>query len=171
MALRSAELGGVEVPETTWRRIEYFLSRVVRGQRGGLACYQPPPPTTTSMTAAAVCSRPVMGRPLWGRALAEAVGAINSELPGTGQTNYYYCYYATLSLHHAQREHGMAGAAWRTWNERLKETLIAHQVSDGTNRGSWSPNSVWGGYGGRVYTTAMAAMCLEVYYRFGSAEG
>src|SRR5690606_9799480 len=131
------------------------LSQVVRGQHGGLACYQPQTPTSTSMTAEALYCRQVLGKPLRGRALDEAVGAINSELPGTGQTNYYYWYYATLSLHHAQREHGMAGAAWRTWSERLKETLIAHQVSDGTNRGSWSPNSVWGGYGGRVYTTAM----------------
>ena len=28
------------------------------------------------------------------------------------------------------------------------------------------PNTVWGGYGGRVYTTAMATLCLEVYYRY-----
>ena len=25
---------------------------------------------------------------------------------------------------------------------------------------------MWGGYGGRVYTTALGAMCLEVYYRY-----
>jgi hypothetical protein len=25
---------------------------------------------------------------------------------------------------------------------------------------------MWGGYGGRVYTTSLAAMCLEVYYRY-----
>ena len=32
--------------------------------------------------------------------------------------------------------------------------------------GSWTPDGVWGGYGGRVYSTAMAALCLEVYYRY-----
>ena len=40
------------------------------------------------------------------------------------------------------------------------------QVTDGRDAGSWNTNTVWGGYGGRVYTTAMAAMCLEVYYRY-----
>ena len=35
-----------------------------------------------------------------------------------------------------------------------------------TLAGSWDPDTVWGGYGGRVYTTAMAALCLEVYYRY-----
>jgi hypothetical protein len=44
--------------------------------------------------------------------------------------------------------------------------LVAAQVSEGLNKGSWSPNTVWGGCGGRVYTTAMATMCLEVYYRY-----
>jgi hypothetical protein len=31
--------------------------------------------------------------------------------------------------------------------------------------GSWDPDPVWGGHGGRVYSTALAAMTLEVYYR------
>jgi len=35
----------------------------------------------------------------------------------------------------------------------------------GSLKGSWDPDPVWGGHGGRVYATAMAALTLEVYYR------
>ena len=49
--------------------------------------------------------------------------------------------------------------------------LVNSQVSDGPEAGSWEPNCVWGGYGGRVYSTAIAAMCLEVYYRYTERAG
>jgi hypothetical protein len=32
--------------------------------------------------------------------------------------------------------------------------------------GAWGSDTTWGGYGGRVYTTALAALCLETYYRY-----
>ena len=39
-------------------------------------------------------------------------------------------------------------------------------MKDGPQAGSWDTNDLWGGYGGRVYTTALATLTLEVYYRF-----
>ncbi len=171
MALRSAEVAGVAVPEDTWRRIDYFLNRVARGQSGGLAAYQAARGNwSRPMTAEAMYCRQVLGEPLAGAALGEALAALDDELPGDKLTNYYYWYYATLALHHAQHDNRAAAHTWSRWNDRLKRELVAAQVSDGSNAGSWSPNTVWGGYGGRVYTTAMAAMCLEVYYRYGSTD-
>lgn len=171
MALRSAELAGIDVPDDTWRRIENFLSRVRRGRSGGLAAYQARADWSHAMTAEAMYCRQVLGKPLVGAALGEALDALGSELPGEGLTNYYYWYYAALALHHAQHDGQGAQHTWNRWNERMKRELIAGQVTDGSNVGSWSPNTVWGGYGGRVYSTAMAAMCLEVYYRYGAASG
>ena len=41
------------------------------------------------------------------------------------------------------------------------------QESAGAAKGSWSPDDdLWGGYGGRVYSTAMGTLCLEVYYSY-----
>ena len=51
----------------------------------------------------------------------------------------------------------------------MTAALTKTQNTEGTEAGSWNSNTVWGGYGGRVYTTAMAAMCLEVYYRYAPA--
>lgn len=168
MALRSAELSGVRVPDETWTRIDGFLARVARGRHGGLAAYQVRTDWSRSMTAEAMYCRQVLGRPLSGAAQVEALDALAGELPGDGLTNYYYWYYAALALHHAQNDGSAARHTWNRWNDRMKRELVNAQVTDGSNAGSWSPNTLWGGYGGRVYTTAMAAMCLEVYYRYGS---
>ena len=43
----------------------------------------------------------------------------------------------------------------------MKSRLLQRQETNG----SWPTDEEWGGYGGRVYTTATAALCLEVYYR------
>jgi hypothetical protein len=43
---------------------------------------------------------------------------------------------------------------------------LESQLADGPDAGSWPPSCIWGGYGGRVYSTALGALCLEVYYRY-----
>ena len=39
-------------------------------------------------------------------------------------------------------------------------------VAGGTDDGSWAPDGKWGGGAGRVVTTALGALSLEVYYRY-----
>jgi hypothetical protein len=58
------------------------------------------------------------------------------------------------------------GKEWDQWNQQMKATLLESQVTEGSNEGSWEPNGLWAGYGGRAYSTAMAALTLEVYYRY-----
>jgi hypothetical protein len=86
--------------------------------------------------------------------------------PNPREINLYYWYYATLALHHHRASDEAAAAAWQTWNGALTDVLLDTQIDSGPDAGSWSPDTNWGGYGGRVYSTALAAMCLEVYYRY-----
>jgi hypothetical protein len=37
--------------------------------------------------------------------------------------------------------------------------------------GSWDPVGAWGRDGGRVYSTALCALILEVYYRYNNVPG
>jgi hypothetical protein len=161
MALKSAELGGIAMPALTRGGIERFLRSVASGPNGGLACYQPTRPIPTrSMTAEALVCRQFLGRVDRRETIAEATGYVLQEPPGTGVANHYYWYYATLALYQT------GGDPWRRWNEALQKKLLATQRLDGASAGSWDPDPVWGRCGGRVYSTALCALCLEVYYRF-----
>ncbi|MGL4514831.1 MAG: squalene--hopene cyclase [Lacipirellulaceae bacterium] len=174
MALRSAELAGVAIPPSTWDGAERFLASVAHGSDRGLASYLPHSGPTPTMTAEALYCRQVLGRaPHGAGATREAIALVAANPPSTQPVNLYYCYYGALALHHARGSGGddvAAAAAWSAWNQRLKQVLVPLQVAHGPNAGSWSPSTLWGGYGGRVYTTALATMCLEVYYRYDAAQ-
>lgn len=175
MALASAERAGIKIPDQTWNRVERFLRTVRRGNNGGLASYRPDSPVSTSMTAEALYCRLVLqemtGVELGEPAAAEATAQLLAAKPGAERVNLYYWYYATLALHHQQHSSDAAATAWRAWNDGMTDALTKTQLTEGNDAGSWSTNTIWGGYGGRVYTTAMAAMCLEVYYRYAPAPG
>jgi hypothetical protein len=73
----------------------------------------------------------------------------------------YYWYYGTLAMFN------MGGRWWEAWNNRLRDLLVAYQHREGDRRGSWDPPA--GGFdaiGGRVYTTALNVLNLEIYYRY-----
>ena len=159
MALRSAELAGLAVPPRTLDGARRFLSSVTSGQNRGLASYRAAEAPTRSMTAEALLCRLFLGQ-REPAAIQEAARYVLQQPPADGQANLYYWYYATLSLFQIQ------GEEWVRWNQALQEQLLRRQRTDGQFAGSWDTDTVWGGYGGRVYTTSLAAMCLEVYYRY-----
>jgi hypothetical protein len=88
------------------------------------------------------------------------------------QFDLYYYYYATQVV----RFYG--GDDWKTWNEGTKQAdgtrkggmqdwLIELQSKRPTDRGSWDPDvGVIGPSCGRMGTTCLALLTLEVYYRY-----
>ena len=160
MALKSAELAGIPIPSETRWRMHHFLKSVSSGENHGLAAYRPGQPPSRSMTAEALTCRQFLGMAPASATGLEAGDYILGQLPGEGQANFYYWYYATIGMYQLQGTH------WDRWNKALRTTLVESQSSSGPLKGSWDPNTVWGGYGGRVYTTALGTLCLEVYYRF-----
>ncbi len=160
LAIQSAHLAGVSVPDATHRGMRRFLESCSTGRHGGLASYRPHGPPTAPMTAEALFCRLFLDARRSEAAIREAVDLLMQESPQSGEINLYYWYYATIALFQLQ------GPAWETWNQHLTKRLLDTQVTSGPDAGSWPTRTVWGGYGGRVYTTAMAALCLEVYYRY-----
>ena len=74
--------------------------------------------------------------------------------------NVYHDYYASLALHHARHPQ------WETWHPQIRDHLVRTQAVAGHEAGSWHFKDHYGDVGGRLYTTAMCAMILEVYYRY-----
>ena len=61
MALKSAELAGVPIPDATREGMVHFLRSVGSGSHGGLASYRPGEQTTRSMTAEALFCWQILG--------------------------------------------------------------------------------------------------------------
>lgn len=160
MALKSAELAGIPMPEQTRQGIIRYLQSASSGRYGGRASYRPGEQVTRPMTAEALVCWQFLGLAREHPACNEAGDYLLGELPGDGVYNLYYWYYATLGMYQLQ------GAHWQQWNNALRTTLVERQIKDGPAAGSWDTNDLWGGHGGRVYTTALATLTLEVYYRF-----
>ena len=170
MSLKSAELAGIPIPARTREGMVRFLKSVTSGPHQGRASYRPGERTSRTMTAEALVCRQFLGMERTNPASDEAGDFVLEELPGKGKQNLYYWYYASLSMYQLQ------GDFWHKWNDALQPALLKSQETAGNLRGSWSPDDdLWGGYGGRVYSTAMGTLCLEVYYRYlplyGDAAG
>ncbi|MEE3370222.1 MAG: hypothetical protein VX346_12860 [Planctomycetota bacterium] len=160
MSLRTAQLAGIEVPARARTGMLRFLQSVSSTRQPGLASYRRGERSTPSMTAEALVCRFFLQVPRNTTIETGAVELLRRSLPTANPVNYYYWYYGSLGLFQ------LGGEPWKTWNGALLQTLLPRQRTEGPEAGSWDPDSVWGNYGGRVYTTALATLCLQTYYRY-----
>jgi len=174
MALQSARMAYLPVPDDTFRRAERFLDKVAL-EGGTRYPYQRGKEPTKVMTAEALLCRQYLG---WSRndeRLIDGVRYITQPenlVDYEREPNVYYWYYATQVCHH------MEGQYWEKWNSVMRQEVPEHQVKSGREAGSWDPGtrdrSVPNGYrwhttytphGGRLYVTCLSIYMLEVYYR------
>jgi hypothetical protein len=156
-AARQAGVGGLDAAEAGSRT---FLRSVSSGRAGGLAAYRAGEQPSVAMTAEALVCRLFLGMPVDHPTATEALDLIGRHPPDPRRPNAYTWYYATLASFHC------GGPQWDRWNHALQTALLPTQHRErGPYEGSWDPDPVWGGHGGRVYATALSALTLEVYYR------
>ena len=161
LALHSAEIGGITIPQDTKAKMHSFIDSCAVREGGGVAAYRPGHPPSITMTAESLAARYVLGQTVSDRVKREAKFEISGEMPSADKPNLYYWYYGTMAMYFA------GGPEWEQWNANVKSVLLSSQEhTAGDNRGSWEPNGMWAGYGGRVYSTALSTLILEVYYRY-----
>lgn len=165
MALQSARNAGMPRLEGGLQRAAHFLASVSSGSARGLAAYRPGERPSVAMTAEAAFCRLLLGLDPAHPSITEATLFLEASDIDASPFNAYSWYYATLAMFHA------GGPGWDRWNERLQRTLLPLQRRGGDNDGSWDPDPVWGGHGGRVFTTALSVLSLEVYYRYLPMSG
>jgi hypothetical protein len=161
MALHSSRLAGVAPPGHVAARAWAFLDRVSSGAAGGLAAYRPGERPSVAMTSEACLCRMLLGMDAAHPAAREAMAMLAQSPPDASHPDAYTWYYATLASFH------VGGEQWDLWNRQMQGAVLSLQRQEaGPLQGSWDPDPVWGGHGGRVYSTAMSVMTLEVYYRY-----
>jgi hypothetical protein len=166
LAVRGGNLAGLTLKRTPLMRAQGFVDSCAAGPKESKLSrygYQPGTPATVALSAAGLLTRQYLGWSKDNPDLAAGCQYLMENLPpdsGDQLGPIYYYYYATQVLHH------MEGSSFDLWNHRMRELLIRTQEKKGHKAGSWSPEGAdWGKQAGRLYSTSLALMTLEVYYR------
>ena len=158
MILKSARLGGMKVPEDSFAKARKFLDGVAVDGKGFQ--YRPGWTPSSAMIAEGLFCEQMLGAGVTTPKMEQCLNLIQKQLPSKNRVDYYYWYYGSLAMRQAQ------GQDWQSWNNKLKPILLRKQILRGNNRGAWAPEGKDSKAAGRVVTTALAALSLEVYYRY-----
>src|SRR5262249_25172952 len=132
---------------------------------GGGYSYLPGGEPSPTMTSVGLLCRLYLGTGTKNSGIRAGVERLKQSPPPTNPSNLYYYYYATQVLHH------VGGPDWESWNSRIKPPLLRTQDRGNPPKhshlkGSWPPTGdVHAGAGGRIMSTSLAILTLEVYYR------
>ena len=165
-ALKSAKLAGIAVPDKSFKQAESFLvsvsddseSRYGYRTKGG----------TPALSAVGLLSRIyISGNPKHALVARGVKNMWEENKPTEGNWDMYYYYYATQVVHFFD------GKAWHAdWNPTMRKILLDKQVSNTTpgakaaDVGSWPKDTGFiGSSCGKLGTTCLACLTLEVYYR------
>ena len=156
MALVSARLSGLKVPDQVRERVVRFLQSVHLPATGEFGYTDKRRGTVATTAIGNLCALYLHSSV--DRVSQQRVDQLLGE-QDPKRNNEYSNYYVSLVLHHLGGEH------WRVWNAACRDTLVATQVRYGHAAGSWDPINKWGSSGGGLYSTCMNVLTLEVYYR------
>ena len=163
MALASAKMSGLAIPQSTLDGVENFLEIISGGKDGGSYGYTDSPGKGNSgknaMNAAGFFCAQLNG------ASSNAAKAFESSLiidkTGFQMNDIYYVYYGTLAAYQHQ------GPVWRKWLAKMHSEFLKTQEPEG----SWPVGGGHGGQMGKVIVTALVALCLEAQYRYTPLYG
>jgi hypothetical protein len=165
MALASARMAGLDDTRGTlsnaMAKAETWLDHVAYGKNRGEYGYNNKSGNRPAMTATGMFCRQLAGTPPVDPRMGASALYIRAHPLKEGKSpDAYYMYYATLALYQHQ------GRIWHDWNDLMKRVLVEQQNKTGAKAGSWNPGQGHVGQGGgRVVTTAIHILSLEVYYR------
>ena len=152
MALKSAQISGLASPmqaaERTWA---FFDLNVFDDGR----CTDPP---TRATTAAGMMAIIFLRADKTDPRLRAAAYWLLQHPPSWAQMDFLGWYLASLALFQYD---GPSGPVWKGFNERVKNTLVRNQGSNG----------LWVHRNDGIGPTALASLTLEVYYRYANVFG
>lgn len=158
MALKSADFGGIPVRSEVMQGALNFLVNTVAYEGGAKYGYTGGSTGTDATITIGLLCRLFLDWNVDNQILAQGTDYLIAQ--GPDYENPYYIYYATQLFHH------IGGPKWEKWNNQVRDELIRLQEKSGDKAGSWTPGTkYYSPSGGRLYTTSLLCMSLEVYYR------
>jgi hypothetical protein len=129
-----------------------------------------PPDRSEAPTAMGIVARVFAGEdPAKSEMIRSGVNLCLARLPNRdpaeGSIDMVYWFFGTIGMRR------VGGESWQTWRPRMEAAIVDHQRRNDDEAGSWDPVGAWGLAGGRVYATALMAMCLQVCERYRGALG
>jgi hypothetical protein len=186
MVLKSGAMSGLKIDTAALDNAVTFIDEVtdpVTGRSGYTAAGQRPSrmpalmdrfpaEASESLTAVGMVSRIFAGRTFEDDPMiSKGADLLVNQLPvwdaASGAIDFYYWYYATLAMFQ------VGGPRWEKWNQALKASLLDKQRlnPEEDEYGSWDPLDPWAIEGGRIYSTALNCLSMEVYYRYPRVFG
>lgn len=159
MALMSAKKAGIKIPESTFKGIMHYLDSVQVDKAGRYGYEIQKKTYSGAVTSMALLCRMYLG---WGRDDGDMRAGVALLDKAGPYENLYSLYFATQVMKN------WGGKEWERWNVRMRDDLVAVQETEGPAAGSWAPRTgaLHGKQGGRLLSTALATLTLEVYYRY-----
>lgn len=166
MALHTAELLGFEIPPNSRGLAHHYIANASAGPGNVFASYQPGLDPTQTMTSEMIFARILLGDHFSDSQVQDASDFLARYAPDAAHPDLYCWYYASLCMLQ------MNSPAWSDWNARTRDTLIQLQTRGGFADGCWEIDAKGIDRAGYIFTTAIATLTLEVYYRYapGLAE-
>ena len=174
MALVAAREANFEIPAENLDRLGAYLHECTRDNGDAVYANRGTRAGDRGMAMLAVSnvSRRLLGEPVDSWTQQQQLARMSKKPPvwsdaGTLHgSNMYYWYYGTIAMM-LSKDSEDGDSRWRQWNIALKRTLLDNQIKSGARRGSFDPVGHWAKHsGGRVYSTALCVLNLEIYYRY-----
>ena len=154
VALRTGKLAGLEVDADAFEGARVWLVR------------------EDAVRTNADAGGALLGRIFLGERSAKSKGVIQlaerclKHLPvwdtEDGSIDMHYWHFGTLGMFQ------VGSSRWRKWDKAMKVAVVKNQFprGSGSRTGSWDPMGRGGTERGRVGSTALMVLTLEVYYRY-----
>jgi len=160
-AVRSAAEFGMKVPEGALEKAgAWLIEQTASNGRVGEASEH-----AELDTAAALLGRHFAGDKTASRGAAASEQLLLEKLPEwdakADKVDCEYWYFATYALYQ------QGGRSWKSWSGPMYQVALKNQHKKGKLAGSWDPVGVRASEGGRVYTTALMTIGMQVYNRYG----
>lgn len=177
-ALRVARASGLTVPDAAFTKARAFFEKITdpgTGRAGLFTVWRPGDPELASraQTAAAMAGRLLAGEAPGTEAIRRGASLLASSPPvwdpkwndprnprelrqNRDRIDLVYLFFGTQAMFQ------IGGEDWAKWNTQVLKPFLLRNHDP---KGLWPHTGKWAHRRGPAWTTAIAALCLETYYR------